>query len=94
MLDLDMVKCDVVSALDHVTTRWNVSPCIGLVFRQDDRCGQHLKTAVQLVLAVRRPCHFEASARSVCVMLVFTLTLTLAEMVVLACGWHLYVTVA
>ena len=39
-----------------------------------------------MVLAVRRRCHFEASARTVCVMLVFTLTLIHAVMVGLCCG--------
>ena len=56
---------------------------IEIVFRRDERCGQHRKTAVLLFLAVRRRCHFEASARTVCVMLDFTLTLILAVMVAL-----------
>ena len=61
---------------------------IEIVFRQDDRCGQHRQTTVLLVLAVRRRCRFKASARTFCVMLVFTLTLILAVMVVLRRGCH------
>ena len=45
-----------------------------------------------LVLTERRRCHFEASARSVCVMLVFILTPTLAVMVVLNRSCHVLVT--
>ena len=64
---------------------------IEIVFRQDERCGQHRKTAVLLVLVVRRRCHFEASATTVCVMLVFTLTLILAVMVALCRARHVLV---
>ena len=62
---------------------------IEIIFRQDERCGR--KTAALLVLAVRRRCHFEASARTVCVTLVFTLKPILAVMVVLRRGCHVLV---
>ena len=65
---------------------------IEIVLRQGERCGQHLKTAILLGLAVRRQCHFESKCQiGLCVMLVFTSTLTLAVMVVLCRGCHVLV---
>ena len=64
---------------------------IEIVFRQDERCGRHRKTVVLLFLSVRRRCRFEASARTVCGMLFFTLTPILAVMVPLYRGRHVLV---
>ena len=68
-----MVKCDVVSAhsREDALECFSVKDALSLFSDRMSAAVNIGKTAVLLVLAVRRRCHFEASARSVCVMFGF-----------------------